>query len=156
MRRTWVGWALVAIVAVSLTGCGTVANLGSGKSEIYGGVAKDIEFAATPRDSGRGKGVVLILPFWLAELSCSAVADTLTIPIILSREAKKTRADEALPAYPPQYAAGAIVPQGPCEIAPPFSPKLAAETRLRELLEEWDLVPDVSPPPEPVSDGGDS
>ena len=51
------GTLLVAALAVLASSCGTVCNLASEKPEIYGGVAKDLEFAQTPNPGApiRGK-----------------------------------------------------------------------------------------------------
>jgi uncharacterized protein YceK len=90
MRR-----AVFVLVAVGLTGCGTIANVGGGRwrtSKIYGGVLRDVQsaedwiadYSAQPKtelkqDVGVGVGVGLIA----IDLPLSAVADTLTLPITI-------------------------------------------------------------------------
>src|SRR5262245_52366383 len=86
MRR-----AVVAVLAATLSGCGTVANLWSccksGDRAVYGGVAHSLRRAAedaeeaarldSPDRALHALGACLML----ADLPLSAVADTLTLPI---------------------------------------------------------------------------
>jgi uncharacterized protein YceK len=102
----WASFALVGLTSAAAScGCGTVRNLAGSNPEVYGGVAKDIEFGEARREAG-GMGEHLFT-LWLADLSCSAVADTLTAPLLFVRESAFLRVDRACPSYPLQYVAGA-------------------------------------------------
>ena len=76
--------ALLAVCALVVSGCGTVANLQTGKPDLYGGVQKDVEFLETPRPQPQGIGIsnlgALVL---FVDLPLSVVADTLTIPLAI-------------------------------------------------------------------------
>jgi uncharacterized protein YceK len=92
---------LAAAVAVPSSGCGTVCNLASKSPDNYGGVQRDIKFAADASTNGgllsgenSGSGTPLgensaggalialaILAVYGADLSLSFVADTLTLPL---------------------------------------------------------------------------
>jgi hypothetical protein len=110
--------ALAFLAALLAKGCGTVGNFASGRPEPYGGVARDIEFARERGETpllGSGisspQGAAVLLALCAGELCASAVADTLTLPLIACRERKAwnpdPRNDEA-PPDPPQYSAGAV------------------------------------------------
>jgi uncharacterized protein YceK len=75
---------VLAASAVWLSGCGTIANLETGKPELYGGVQKDVEVLETPRPQPQGIGIrnlgALVL---FVDLPLSAVGDTLTIPLAI-------------------------------------------------------------------------
>jgi uncharacterized protein YceK len=77
--------AVVAGAAVALSGCGTVLNLAGDDPYIYGGVQKDLAFIQTPRteplSGGCGKGGAAFVGLVLADVSLSAIADTLTLPL---------------------------------------------------------------------------
>ena len=114
MQKTWIG-AVVALAAVSLSGCGTVRNIATGRPEIYGGVAKDLEFAQKSHSLGpaTGKGGVGFLCLYLADLSLSLVGDTLTLPYILYKQGRIAAASDSTVSAPggdpgrqPQYSAG--------------------------------------------------
>jgi uncharacterized protein YceK len=78
--------AIAAVAAVSLSGCGTIANLCSGDPEVpLGGVQKDLEAFNTPcaMHAGTGKGAALIVLLLPTELCLSLVADTLTLPLAI-------------------------------------------------------------------------
>jgi uncharacterized protein YceK len=87
-----------AAVAALLSGCGTVRNLASGDPDVYGGVQKDLELVQTPPPQGQrggGAGLVLLMG---AEICCSAVADTLTLPLaVYMRQNKPDREDKPAP-----------------------------------------------------------
>jgi uncharacterized protein YceK len=75
---------VLAVSAIWVSGCGTIANLETGKPELYGGVQKDVELLETPRPQPHGIGIrnlgALVL---FVDLPLSAVGDTLTIPIAI-------------------------------------------------------------------------
>jgi uncharacterized protein YceK len=93
--------ALSVWFTIFLSGCGTVCNLASGKPEPYGGVAKDVEFAAArqstrvdqPQISG-GSHPALVLALVMGasygDFCASAVADSVTLPFILAWYAANT------------------------------------------------------------------
>src|SRR5262245_41857383 len=122
MSRTFLALALAA-AALNAGGCGTVCNLTSGSPEPYGGVATDLRVAASPlnlcANSSGGQGPwqleFLILGIWLADLGISAVADTLTLPVVYCwdeiREARWLRArpyEIADPGERARYSSGAV------------------------------------------------
>jgi uncharacterized protein YceK len=75
---------LLAISAISMSGCGTIANLQTGKPDFYGGVQKDVELLQTPRPQPQGIGIrnlgALVL---FVDLPLSVVGDTLTMPLAI-------------------------------------------------------------------------
>ncbi len=87
---------LTAIVPVSLTGCGTVCNLAGSDPRVYGGVQKDVEWIQSykpssgtqagwqgdPSGKGAAAAAALALAIPVAEVGCSVVGDTLTLPVI--------------------------------------------------------------------------
>jgi uncharacterized protein YceK len=79
--RTAVLWALAAFV---VSGCGTVANLQTGKPDFYGGVQHDVQLLETPRSQPQGIGIrnlgALVL---FVDLPLSIVGDTLTLPLAI-------------------------------------------------------------------------
>ena len=113
MRTTFPGATIgAALAALCLSGCGTILNLASKDPEPYGGIKRDIELATTPRVSfteTNGKAAGGLMCFWLADLSCSAVADTLTFPFVLCREENLYHVKVSEPSYSPQYVTGATV-----------------------------------------------
>jgi hypothetical protein len=74
-----------------LSGCGTVANFASMKPRVYGGLAQDEAFFKECHPPGytgtSGKGALIYLAVFLglvpAELCCTLVGDTLTLPITM-------------------------------------------------------------------------
>jgi uncharacterized protein YceK len=91
MRRQAAGW--LAILFVSLSGCGTSLNL-DGDSRIYGGVQEDVHkwrenlrLASADRPAQPGQ----MPPQWhmlqaagaLADMPLSLLADTLTLPVTI-------------------------------------------------------------------------
>jgi uncharacterized protein YceK len=74
----------LAIAALLAGGCGTIANLKTGKPDFYGGVQKDVQFLGTPRPQPAGIGIsnlgALVL---LVDLPLSVVGDTLTMPLAI-------------------------------------------------------------------------
>jgi uncharacterized protein YceK len=108
--------ALALLAPLLANGCGTVGNFASGRPEPYGGVARDIEFARERGDKpllgSNPEGAAVLLALCAGELCASAVADTLTLPLIACRERKAWNPDplndEAPPDPPPQYSAGAV------------------------------------------------
>jgi uncharacterized protein YceK len=110
-------WLIVPCLAVMLLagGCGTILNFKSGNPVIYGGVAKDVEFAATPWAPTPSSPVDVdrrsMLLLWVADFGLSAVADTVTMPVIVYRAlfTDKTSSKDSLPPMaPPQSGAGAV------------------------------------------------
>jgi hypothetical protein len=110
---------LLAPVAFSLAGCGTVCNLAGGvykpqtDPKIYGGFLKDVEFVnsddvrnlhLSPGKAGFVVGICLMTGM-AVETTLSIVADTATLPITIPAEylrdyraAKKQTGDAASPA----------------------------------------------------------
>jgi hypothetical protein len=130
---------LLALVAVSLGGCGTVCNLAGGvykpqtDPRIYGGFLKDVEFVDSHdmrnlNLSGTGKGGLCVIACLMSgmavETTLSIVADTVTLPITIPAEylrdyraSKKQTGDAANPAV---AAAPKSVPR--VEPLPPVPP----------------------------------
>jgi hypothetical protein len=117
--RTWLfltGPGLVFLVS----GCGTILNFKSGNPDLYGGVAKDIEFAWTPRPAPMASGSPPVqverrslFLLWMVDLGLSSVADTVTAPVVLCYAlfADKTPAElSAPPVTTTQYSVGAVAP----------------------------------------------
>ena len=79
-RRT----VLLALAALVVSGCGTIANLQTGKPDLYGGVQHDVQLLETPRPQPQGIGIrnlgALVL---FVDLPLSVVGDTLTIPLAI-------------------------------------------------------------------------
>jgi uncharacterized protein YceK len=79
--RTAVLWALASFV---VSGCGTVANLQTGKPDFYGGVQHDVQLLETPRSQPQGIGIrnlgALVL---FVDLPLSMIGDTLTLPVAI-------------------------------------------------------------------------
>jgi uncharacterized protein YceK len=75
---------LLALAALVGSGCGTIANLQTGKPDLYGGVQHDVQLLETPRPQPQGIGIrnlgALVL---FVDLPLSAVGDTLTIPLAI-------------------------------------------------------------------------
>jgi uncharacterized protein YceK len=75
---------LLAVCALVAGGCGTIANLQTGKPDFYGGVQKDVQFLETPRPQPAGIGIsnlgALVL---FVDLPLSVVGDTLTMPLAI-------------------------------------------------------------------------
>ena len=86
MVRSWPA-VTVALLALSGSGCGTIANLISRDPEVYGGLEKDVEYAQTAEpQAGQSDKVVFIL--LAAEGTLTLLGDTLTLPIVLCRRAR--------------------------------------------------------------------
>jgi len=105
-----------ALAALFISGCGTFLNFYSGHPEPYGGIKKDIEIAATRRQTNNvacnpsDHGSMGLIVFWLADLSCSGVADTVTLPFLLYHEHRLYVDEPFIPPYTPQFGVGAYVP----------------------------------------------
>jgi uncharacterized protein YceK len=90
MRRLGILLSLAVAGVWALGGCGTICKLTEKDPDVYGGVQKDIEFAETPNalpllshwtpNSPEEALVLLLVP---AEFCLSAVADTLTLPLVV-------------------------------------------------------------------------
>jgi uncharacterized protein YceK len=75
---------LVASFALSLSGCGTVANLKTGEPELYGGVQHDWQLLQTPQQQPSGIGIRNLGPLVLfVDMPLCFVADTLTLPVAI-------------------------------------------------------------------------
>ena len=105
----------MALAAAPLGGCGTVRNFAGGDPRPYGGVRQDVEFAETVEEARGKSGATATLLYWVADLCASAVADTLTLPILVCRGATQPpRAGTLTPEdcghcdRPGQYSAGAV------------------------------------------------
>jgi hypothetical protein len=100
MKRTGIG-AILALAAVSWSGCGTVANLADGVvhpnadwvdsgPKIYGGIEKDFDaFQNSNASMGTTKLAAMLL---LAEIPLTLVGDTLTLPITIWVQEKRAAA----------------------------------------------------------------
>jgi len=107
------GTSLFAVVALLLSGCGTMLNLTSEdtryfetKPEVYGGVHHDVKWAAELRGAG-----LVALPYVLfIDLPLSAAADTVTLPITLRYAFDKNAGHSAV--VPPQEVP---IPTGPLQ-----------------------------------------
>jgi uncharacterized protein YceK len=104
-------------VALVLGGCGTILNLKSPNPEIYGGVAKDIEYASTSHPATPSSSVQIekrsLFLLWVADFGLSAVGDTLTIPVVLCHAlfVDKTPAEASTPSNTAaQFGVGAVAP----------------------------------------------
>jgi uncharacterized protein YceK len=114
MRNT-IAFFTAALVGLT-GGCGIVRNLYDDHPEVYGGVARDVEFLLTPNalSSGDTGGTGVLLALWAADLCASGVADTLTLPF-LYRSGRRAR-ERLDPAgvlddpVRPQYSVGANAP----------------------------------------------
>jgi uncharacterized protein YceK len=83
---------LVALTALTLSGCGTVVNLTSSKEPVhtmmtlqrapYGGVAVDAQAAAGFLRTPEPASAALGLYFLCVDLPLSLVGDTLTLPLV--------------------------------------------------------------------------
>ncbi len=119
MRRSRV--ALLALFAALSGGCGTIRNLASSQPEPYGGVGYALEYDAAVRASPQGQSdisgsspleLLWDLAWCCPDTCASAVGDTLTLPIVLTRMPKATSAPSSSKnAYwqmPAAYSTGAI------------------------------------------------
>lgn len=105
-RKTFVSIALVVFIAIFSTGCHTLANLegkerilisapGARRPQLYGGVIRCVEEIeeqvndpySVLRDAFFFQQA-LYLAFMTVDTSASAVADTVTIPIVLLQQKK--------------------------------------------------------------------
>jgi hypothetical protein len=83
---------LVCLLGAFGTGCGTVANLKSGDPTVYGGIDKDVVFMEKySQKAVPGKGQIVVLGCWFADLCLTGVTDTLTIPAVLCMQARMDR-----------------------------------------------------------------
>jgi hypothetical protein len=137
-------WVVLAVTAFFLAGCGTVCNLASNEPEIYGGVAKDVEFASIPHfdvKEGSGGGAAVLLGLWLAEACLCGAGDTLTVPVVLYRQARMERF--SVPASGPETEVGQV------GLSPPVQDTAGAEVAPPPLQPEANrgLPPTAMPPP---------
>jgi uncharacterized protein YceK len=81
---------VLAISALSLTGCGTICNLASKDPQVYGGPAKDFEVVQYFHGCGGIGGAVVLV----SDMCISLVGDTLTLPILLYRRERLSAREE--------------------------------------------------------------
>jgi hypothetical protein len=118
-------WARAALLAAAMAvpsgGCGTARNLASGEPDNYGGVQRDLQFAAeagagggllagadsapageSGKYSGGGVLAFAFLGLYAADLSLCCVGDTLTLPLVmyLRQRREDASAGRAVPAGP--------------------------------------------------------
>jgi len=131
-----------AILAVSLSGCGTICNFADGvihpddEPRIYGGVLRDLEIMdeavnAPPRatplvGSENGKGLIFLCLLGLMDPPLSFVGDTLTLPITIYVQEKRVAArnsdtDTAKPANATEPPTTNVSLGKPAPIAAPTS-----------------------------------
>jgi uncharacterized protein YceK len=99
----------LAICVGALSGCGTVLNLASPKPLIYGGLAQDMKFLENPphwhNTDPKGAMVLAVVLAVVVptEFCCTAVLDTLTLPITvaLDNEASTEMAAHNTASVPP-------------------------------------------------------
>src|SRR6266404_4100690 len=110
---------IVMIVAISLSGCGTVCNLAGGvvhpdsEPRVYGGVIRDVEIiekaVSGPLPTGTlstddGKGAVFlvtaIISLAAVDPILSFVADTLTLPVTIPLQSRRTAREQAIKTTP--------------------------------------------------------
>ena len=93
---------VLAIGAVSMSGCGTVCNFAGGiahpdvEPRVYGGVLRDIQVIEdavtcdpTQRKFGDPRAIVVVLPIAVADPIVSFIADTLTLPITIPLQERR-------------------------------------------------------------------
>lgn len=86
MKSVWIA-GLVLVTTLLTSGCGTILNLRSGDPEVYGGVAKDLEFIMTPQaGEGGGGGSPGVLMLIAGEVGLSLIGDTLTLPVVIRKK----------------------------------------------------------------------
>ena len=117
MKR--IGFFLLAICAVCLSGCGTICNFASGDPQPYGGLTRDMDRVGSGQQGGGGHissplAIPILLGLGAGELVATSIADTLTMPyFIISRQAEikrdQTENKEDYSKLPVQYSAGAAV-----------------------------------------------
>jgi uncharacterized protein YceK len=99
---------IVVVLAVSLSGCGTVCNLAGGivhpdsEPRIYGGVVRDLEIIdkavsgpPATESIGDAKFAALILAVAVADPFLSFVGDTLTLPLTVPLQERRQTAERA-------------------------------------------------------------
>jgi uncharacterized protein YceK len=138
----WHKWAtgLLGTAALTLGGCGTFGNIGGDPvtygpyrtggtyqpPRLYGGVSDDVTYVAEALfDIGNGApGGLLGTALGVVDLPLSAIADTLTVPVVLWQQSQPPQ-----PSPPPQPP---ILGNGPARIGGPALPGPAggAPTRL--------------------------
>jgi hypothetical protein len=103
------GAVLVAVVAVSVSGCGTVCNLAGGfvhpdsEPQVYGGVTRDLAIIdkavsdppAAEHSVGDARLAVVLLGVAVADPFLSFVGDTLTLPITIPLQERRKAAERA-------------------------------------------------------------
>jgi uncharacterized protein YceK len=106
-----IGTAAILVIPILMVGCGTVVNFVDGRPEVYGGVQKDIKFIETPPKSddcvqhdANGPAAAVAVAFVFADVGVSAVADTLTLPLVVYM--RQDPHDTDLPGAPSRSVAG--------------------------------------------------
>ncbi len=100
--------SLIAFVAVSLSGCGTVCNFvgviihPDREPRIYGGVLRDVDIIERAIESPPSKtqmcdprAYIYIIPLAVADPIASFVADTMTLPIMICLHERWLAAESA-------------------------------------------------------------
>ena len=99
--KTWLVVLVVYLVAMSVTGCGTVCNLAGGvvhpdhEPKVYGGVQRDLNIIESVVESGPSseqkcnpKAYLFLVPLAATDPVLSFVADTITLPITIPLQRK--------------------------------------------------------------------
>ena len=77
-------FALAAIAAGSLPGCGTIVSYADGQGGVYSGVRADARLLGTVGNETHDIPVVpWAIPFSILDMPLSAAADTLCLPVVL-------------------------------------------------------------------------
>src|SRR5262245_37240923 len=100
MLKKWVASVALALTTVPVVGCGTVCNLLGKNPEPYGGVERDLTIAGasggTPVNLGSdARGALVLLGIGAAELTCTVVGDTVTLPVVHAMNRAAAKKEEA-------------------------------------------------------------
>lgn len=75
---------LLTAITLLIGGCGTFSNLtDDGSMSIYGGVARDVDMAVDAYSAANAAAYIGGLFFIVADMPCSAIGDTLTLPYVV-------------------------------------------------------------------------
>lgn len=97
---------VVAVLSLSLCGCGTVCNFAGGvvhsdrEPAVYGGVKRDLDIiesavnAHPDNPPNMGKGAVYLVALALVDPIVSFIADTLTLPITIPIQYWRQKAEK--------------------------------------------------------------
>ena len=83
--------ALLALLGISASGCGTALNVRSdGQQKVYGAVQHDLECIRHNLDTSKPRKLpVLSVAIGLLDLPFSLIGDTLTLPLTISATVRK-------------------------------------------------------------------